>query len=157
MNENIAKDRWDDLVLRAQENIDLPMATFEVEVYAILYAASEIKRLNRDIEAYRGALGYTVEAGHDGRLSTGVLPFCGLCDAKAEQIRQLEQSNQWVKISDRKPAECESVLACNFHLSEIEVDQTYLSDESWVIADGIALSFDTYTHWMPIPKPPVSY
>lgn len=40
-----ARLSWDDLVLLAQENIDLPMATFDVEVCVILYANQRIKAL----------------------------------------------------------------------------------------------------------------
>ena len=44
-NDEQARLSWDDLVLLAQENIDTPMATFEVEVCVILYANQRIKAL----------------------------------------------------------------------------------------------------------------
>ena len=38
--------------------------------------------LERDIHAYRGALGYAVPGYHDGKLADGTTPRCGLCEAK---------------------------------------------------------------------------
>jgi hypothetical protein len=37
----------------------------------------------RDLHAYRGALGYAVPGWHDGKLSDGTTPRCGICDARA--------------------------------------------------------------------------
>lgn len=44
---------------------------------------SELAALRHDIDAYRGALGYSVPGDHDGRLSDGTTPKCGLCEAKS--------------------------------------------------------------------------
>lgn len=44
-------------------------------------ARAELNTAMHDIEAYRGALGYDVAGCHDGRLSNGTTPRCGLCDA----------------------------------------------------------------------------
>jgi hypothetical protein len=40
----------------------------------------------RDIHAYRGALGYAVPGAYDGRLADGTFPVCGLCGAKERQL-----------------------------------------------------------------------
>lgn len=37
--------------------------------------------LENDIEAYRGALGYSVRADHSGKLSDGTTPQCGMCNS----------------------------------------------------------------------------
>jgi hypothetical protein len=44
----------------------------------------ELKRrlaeARHNIDAYRGALGHPVPGNHDGKLSDGTVPSCGLCD-----------------------------------------------------------------------------
>jgi hypothetical protein len=47
---------------------------------------AEIKQQRTDIEAYRGALGYPTRGDHDGRLTNGEVPRCGLCDARNQQV-----------------------------------------------------------------------
>jgi hypothetical protein len=50
-----------------------------------LPGALETARQNhRDIHAYRGALGYAVPGWHDGKLSDGTEPRCGMCDARSQ-------------------------------------------------------------------------
>ena len=42
-----------------------------------------VRELQHDIQAYRGALGYSVPGDHDGRLwGTNETPICGMCDAR---------------------------------------------------------------------------
>lgn len=41
-----------------------------------------LRRLTHDIEAYRGALGYSVPGDHDGKLSNGTVPQCGMCNSQ---------------------------------------------------------------------------
>lgn len=47
----------------------------------------------RDIEVYRSALGYSISGDHDGRLSDGTIPHCGLCSSgyAAEKVNALER------------------------------------------------------------------
>lgn len=42
----------------------------------------KIKQLEHDIQAYRGALGYSVPGKYNGFLTDGTYPRCGMCDAK---------------------------------------------------------------------------
>lgn len=54
-----------------------------------LYCAEEQNRqIRHDIEAYRGAFGYSVPGHHNGRLSNGEMPQCGLCDARVN-VREM--------------------------------------------------------------------
>ena len=55
-----------------------------VNAYPAIRAALAAAR--RDIEAYRGAIGYSAPGDHDGRLSDGTTPICGLCDAKEKLL-----------------------------------------------------------------------
>jgi len=51
----------------------------------------EIAVLKHDIDAYRGALGYTVPGGHDGRLTDGTFPNNSIAKALNEQIAALSE------------------------------------------------------------------
>lgn len=51
----------------------------------------ETAQMAHDIQAYRGGLGYSVPGYHDGRLTNGETPICGLCDAKAMEQKSVEQ------------------------------------------------------------------
>jgi hypothetical protein len=49
-----------------------------------------------DIEAYRGALGYSVSGDHNGLLSDGTSVKCGLCEAREKELMQLRKRDaQW--------------------------------------------------------------
>lgn len=50
----------------------------------------EIALLKNDIEAYRGALGYSVPGNCNGRLSSGDYPKCGLCESRDNEIALLK-------------------------------------------------------------------
>lgn len=54
-------------------------------------ALDRAQRVEQDIQAYRGALGYTVPAKYDGRLSDGTVPRCGICEAQSSKIAELEK------------------------------------------------------------------
>jgi hypothetical protein len=60
------------------------MATLEV-----------IEKSAHDIEAYRGALGYSVSGEHDGRLSDGTVPNNGIAEALNNQCRTLSAQNSY--------------------------------------------------------------
>lgn len=45
----------------------------------------ELEKMKRDIHVYRGALGYAVPGDHDGELSDGTTPVCGLCKARQRE------------------------------------------------------------------------
>ena len=51
---------------------------------------AQIAALSHDIQAYRGALGYSVPGDHDGILSDGRLPINGIAEAQVKQIAALE-------------------------------------------------------------------
>jgi len=53
--------------------------------------ALTIVYLLNDIEAYRGALGYSVRGTHNGRLTDGSVPHNGLADAKDKDIANLRE------------------------------------------------------------------
>lgn len=64
----------------------------------------EVERLKWDIEAYRGALGYSVPGNHTGKLTNGETPQCGICnsehrkniDKEVERLRgELAEANHW--------------------------------------------------------------
>ena len=59
----------------------------------------EMQTLRHDVEAYRGALGYSVAGSHDGRLTNGTTPACGLCDAREQELQELRADrdvpDQW--------------------------------------------------------------
>ncbi len=48
-------------------------------------AANQVAMMQHDIEAYRGALGYSIPGNHDGKLCDGTTPKCGLCEARKGQ------------------------------------------------------------------------
>jgi len=50
---------------------------------------SQLAEARHDIQAYRGALGYSVPADHDGKLADGTTPKCGLCDAAQQENERL--------------------------------------------------------------------
>jgi hypothetical protein len=50
---------------------------------------AEVDRLKADIEAYRGALGYSVAGDHDGRLSDGTDPVNGIAEALHRENAEL--------------------------------------------------------------------
>ncbi len=56
---------------------------------------AECEQLRHDIEAYRGALGYSVSGDHDGKLSDGTIPQCGICNS--EWRKGLESENAELK------------------------------------------------------------
>jgi len=56
-----------------------------------LIAAYE--RAVRDIEAYRGSLGYSVSGDHNGLLSDGTLPTNGIAEALTARVAEVEQEN----------------------------------------------------------------
>jgi hypothetical protein len=50
----------------------------------LMLAAAVLALAERDIHAYRGALGYSVPGGYGDRLSDGTIPVCGLCAARQQ-------------------------------------------------------------------------
>lgn len=55
------------------------------DIAAAILDMPEFCALSHDIEAYRGALGYSVQGRHNGLLYNGQRPVCGLCEAHALQ------------------------------------------------------------------------
>jgi len=61
---------------------------------AYLTIRAEMAKLKRDCIAYQGALGYAVPGWHDGKLSDGTVPSCGMCEARDKVAAYTrEQSN----------------------------------------------------------------
>ena len=61
--------------------------------------AEELARLRHDVEAYRGALGYSIPGNHDGKLSDGQTPQCGLCSSEhrkgmEQRVKELEADKE---------------------------------------------------------------
>jgi len=50
----------------------------------------EVERVERDKQAYRGALGYSVSGAFNGRTSDGTIPICGLCEANHKRAESAE-------------------------------------------------------------------
>lgn len=48
------------------------------------------QRLDHDLLAYAGALGYPIPGDHNGLLTSGEQPKCGLCDAKEKLLVRVE-------------------------------------------------------------------
>ncbi len=62
---------------------------------AILASMNVHGELKHDIEAYRGALGYSVPGDHNGQLTNGEVPKCGLCEAEDEaHTRTIDQRDK---------------------------------------------------------------
>ena len=53
---------------------------------------AEVEALNQNILAYMGACGYSVPSTYDGRRTDGVIPVCGLCDAKDKENARLREA-----------------------------------------------------------------
>lgn len=64
--------------------------------------AAKVRDLEWDIDAYRGAFGYSVPADHTGKLRDGATPQCGICNS------------EWHKNLEAKCAEMrDSLLNCS--------------------------------------------
>ena len=70
---------------------------------------------------------------------------------------------EWIKCSERMPEDGEGVLA--FHIEEYQVVVCWFPEEEifvgeysrgkgWWGRDGDLEPQPSYTHWMPLPKPP---
>ncbi len=57
---------------------------------------AQLAQRDWDIDAYRGALGYTVPGDHTGKLSDGTVPQCGICNSEHRKTleMQLEQAQE---------------------------------------------------------------
>jgi hypothetical protein len=67
-----ARTRLADLMAQASPHLPLALsAALQAEHMAVC----------QEVDAYRGALGYAVPGDHDGKLSDGSTPRCGICDA----------------------------------------------------------------------------
>ena len=58
------------------------------------YYESKIDTLEKDINVYRGALGYPVPGETKSITSTGIRPFCGMCDASRKESTRLQEENE---------------------------------------------------------------
>ena len=95
LERELAEERAESERLRGYMRPDqLEESTHVMDLLARL-RDSEAKRqaAEHDIRAYRGALGYPVPGTHDGKLTSGETPMCGLCDAK-ERARQAAEAEQ---------------------------------------------------------------
>lgn len=70
--------------------------------------AREIHALRHDIHAYRGALGYAVPGHHDGTLSNGNTPICGMCDARSRVVVVTGTMTPWTASSFEDAASYET-------------------------------------------------
>lgn len=67
-----------------------PWSTDYREMYELAKELeTRLQQALHDIEAYRGALGYSVSGDPDGKLSDGTAPVCGLCEAKRLAIEKV--------------------------------------------------------------------
>jgi hypothetical protein len=65
----------------------------------------ERDRLEWDVQAYRGALGYSVSGDHSGRLTDGTFPSCGLCASRSEGFELLKNELQEAQINNEANAQ----------------------------------------------------
>lgn len=70
-------------------NVPCGMCDLETQLQA---ARARIAELMHDITAYQAALGYTTPGDHDGRLTDGTVPQCGLCNALHRQLDEAQQT-----------------------------------------------------------------
>lgn len=70
---------------------------------------SGMGRMATDNIAYRGALGYPVPGEHDGRLSDGTIPQCGLCGPKVAEAQREER--EWAARQAGHEHNCETPTA----------------------------------------------
>ena len=63
----------------------------ECDVCDLLSALAEQAR---EIEAYRGALGYPVRGDHNGRLNDGTYPVNGIAEAKDKALARLQPKSK---------------------------------------------------------------
>lgn len=78
------------------------------------------------------------------------------------QVKQLEQTNQWISVEDETPNYKQNVIAIGTWWGEISglCESEYIGTGEW--RDGsVDIDSDTYsteihlvTHWMPLPNPP---
>lgn len=68
-----------------------------VEQVAINGLERENERSSRDVDAYRGALGYSVRGDHNGLLTDGTAPNNGIAEALQRRVAELEQENRELK------------------------------------------------------------
>ena len=59
----------------------------------------ELNEAERDIESYRGALGYSIAGTHDGKLTDGTTPQCGMCNSEYRKSIEAER-DQLRKVCD---------------------------------------------------------
>ena len=59
----------------------------------------ELNEAKRDIESYRGALGYSIAGTHDGKLTDGTTPQCGMCNSEYRKSIEAER-DQLRKVCD---------------------------------------------------------
>ena len=78
---------WHNQVPQAIRFWYLDKPRIEAELAA---AQSALARVERDKQAYRGALGYSVTGAFDGRTSDGTIPICGLCEANHGRAERAE-------------------------------------------------------------------
>jgi hypothetical protein len=96
----IENQKWGESLME-----DIIAATHAEHLPGALEAA---RNNHRDIHAYRGALGYAVPGWHDGKLSDGTEPKCGMCDARAiERNNAREELNRMVRMITDMPAPTE--------------------------------------------------
>jgi len=71
---------------------DWVLRQFETDECRIAELEAEVEALNQNILAYMGACGYSVPSTYDGRRTDGVIPVCGLCDAKDKENARLREA-----------------------------------------------------------------
>lgn len=59
----------------------------------------ELNEAKHDIESYRGALGYSIAGTHDGKLTDGTTPQCGMCNSEYRKSIEAER-DQLRKVAD---------------------------------------------------------
>jgi len=91
----------------------------------------ERNRLEWDIEAYRGALGYSVDGIHSGRLTDGTFPSCGLCQSRAEGFNLLK--NELQEALTEKDWLVEFLTWCVDHPGECLGDNSKILKEAQII------------------------
>ena len=96
-----------------------------------------------------------IEAGNISGSEWAIRPI-------VNRIRQIEEVQRWIPVSDRLPeardgsTETESVLSYNEDGGVCEAFYC-IEDEEWYGPDGDPIDnygLDLVTHWMPLPEPP---
>lgn len=70
--------------------------------------------MQHDIEAYRSALGYSIPGNHNGRLSDGTVPQCGMCNSEHRKNLESDYNELLFAVEKKFPNETRHQTAVRY-------------------------------------------